>query len=102
MKRETGKGSACSSLLGVQELVIIEAATTQSIIQLHDFYCLVIIIIYYTYVLFTTNTVTSMVSYLYCLSTQCKQYAQYLHKQTLQNSPLYGKFTHKSAIFNTP
>jgi len=49
MKRETGKGSACSSLLGVQELVIIRAATTQSIIQLHVFYCLVIIIIYYTF-----------------------------------------------------
>jgi len=50
MKRETGKGSACSSLLGVQELVIIQAATTQSIIQLRDFYCLVIIT-YYNYVL---------------------------------------------------
>jgi len=65
MKRETGKGSAFSSLLGVQELVIIQAATTQSIIQLCDFYCLVIIIITLMF-LFTTNTVTSMVSYLYC------------------------------------
>jgi len=42
MKR-TGKGSACSSLLGVQELVTVQAAATQSIIQLPDFYCLVII-----------------------------------------------------------
>jgi hypothetical protein len=37
MKREKGKGSACSSLLGVKELVIIQAAAVQSIIQLHEF-----------------------------------------------------------------
>jgi hypothetical protein len=72
MKRETGKGSACSSLLGVQEFVIIQAATIQSIIQLRYFYCLVIIIIIiinYTYVLIHNK--------------HCKQYAQYLHMQTL-------------------
>jgi hypothetical protein len=69
MKR-TGKSSACSSLLGIQELVIIQAAATQSIIQLPDFYCLVII--NYTYVLFYNK--------------HCKQYGLLLVllKYTLQ------------------
>jgi hypothetical protein len=87
MKRETGKGSVCSSLYGVQEPVIVRAATTQSINQLRDCYCLVVIIIIIIIItlmfLFTINTVISMVSYLYCLNTHCKQYEQYLHMQTL-------------------
>jgi hypothetical protein len=69
MKR-TGKGSAYSSLLGVQELVIIQAAVIQSIIQLPNFYCLVII--NYTYILIHTK--------------HCKQFGllPVLFKYTLQ------------------
>lgn len=48
MKR-TGKGSAYSSSLGIQEPVIMRAASTQSIIKLPDFYCLAV---NYSYVLF--------------------------------------------------
>jgi len=69
MKR-AGKGSACSSLMGVQELVNVQAAATQSIIQLPDFYCLVII--NYTYVIIHNK--------------HCKQYnlLLVLFKYTLQ------------------
>jgi len=76
--------------------VIIQAAATQSIIQLPDFYCLVII--NYTYVLIHNK--------------HCKQYGllpvlfEYTLQEictisALQNSPFYTKLMHKSAIVNT-
>jgi hypothetical protein len=83
MKR-TGKSSAYSSSLSVQELVIIQVASTQSIIQLPDFYCLVI---NYNYVL--------------VYNKQCNQYglSLLLFKYTLQaictisTDPERAKFT---------
>jgi len=100
MKRETGMGSACSSLLGHSRACDYTSCNHTK----HNSTVLLLLSGYY-YLLhlcsYSQQTLTSMVSYLYCLGTHCKQYAEYLHMQTLQNSPFYAKLTHKSAIFNT-